>query len=476
MARQDKKMVTENNRELVSVWKKIKTLSVFILFVSFFFAPNNSLGASGEEIYSKMCMSCHSLTDKVLMGPGFQGLSERRKEEWIIQWVKDSQGMIKGGDADAAKLFAEFNNVPMPGFPQLTDQEIKDFIAYAKSQEAAPAAAGGGNAGAAATTATAPTATPGVNLNTDFIFWTFFSLVIVGFLLYRFKKKTFEQVSQVGYHSEPHKIPNYGFYFLLFLFAAGVIVFLLATVLTQNLGMINSLMFMVLPYVAFGIFIVGSIYRYTKRGYQVSSLSSQFLEGKKLFWGSQPFHWGLLVLFTGHLIAFLFPSAVLAWNGQTMRLLILEVSSFAFGLSALLGLILLIKRRLETKMLLVVTNKMDMVVYTILFTQVLSGLGVAFFVRWGSSWFASALTPYLRSIFSFNPDIEAISAMPWLIKIHVISAFLLIAIIPFTRFMHFLVAPFDYIWRKYQVVIWNWNPRNIRVSNRHFFGKKSRNH
>jgi nitrate reductase gamma subunit len=127
-------------------------------------------------------------------------------------------------------------------------------------------------------------------------------------------------------------------------------------------------------------------------------------------------------------------------------------------------------------MLLVVTNKMDMLVYTVLFTQVLSGLGVAFFVRWGSSWFASTLTPYLRSIFSFNPDIEAISAMPWLIKIHVISAFLIIAIIPFTRFMHFLVAPFDYIWRKYQVVIWNWNPRNIRVSSRHFFGKKSRNH
>lgn len=473
MTHQEKTMVKELNLELGSLWKRIKTKVVFILFISTLFSANYSFGATGEEIYNKMCMSCHSLTDKVLMGPGLQGVGERRSEEWIMKWVRDPQAVLASGDKDAVKLFEEFNKVPMPGFPQLTDDEIKDFLAFVKSKELAPAVAG-----APATTTTTTTATPttGVNLNNDFIFWTFLSLLVVGFLLYRFKRKTLEQVNQVGYHAEPHKIPNYGFYFFLFLVGAAVVIFLLVAVLQQNAGMINNLMFMVLPYLAFGIFIVGSIYRYMNRGYQVSSLSSQFLEGKKLFWGSQPFHWGLMVLFCGHLIAFLFPAALLAWNGEPIRLLILEISSFVFGLLAFLGLVLLIKRRLETKMLLVVTNKMDMLVYTILFTQILSGLGVAFFVRWGSSWFSSVLTPYLRSVFSFNPDINAVSEMPWLIQIHIISAFLLIAIIPFTRFMHFLVAPFDYIWRKYQVVIWNWNPRNIRTSTRHNFGKKSRNH
>ena len=140
------------------------------------------------------------------------------------------------------------------------------------------------------------------------------------------------------------------------------------------------------------------------------------------------------------------------------------------------GLILLIKSRLTNKSLLVVTNKMDMVVYVILFIQIISGLGVAFFVRWGSGWFASVLTPYLRSVFSFNPDIEALSAAPVWIQIHVISAFIIIAVIPFTRFMHFLVAPVDYLWRKYQVVIWNWDRKQIRKSTRHNFGKKPRNH
>lgn len=481
MTRLEKTMVIGRNLELGSIWKKMKTVSVLLLFLSAFVAPKNGFGASGEEIYNKMCMSCHSLSDKVLMGPGLAGLSDRRSDEWISNWIKDSQGMVKAGDKDAVALFEKFNKVPMPGFPQLTDEEIKGFIAFVKEKGAAPVAAAGGAATSAAPadagTAAAPaTGLTGVNLNSQFFFWCFLSLIVVGFLLYRFRKNTFKQVNEVGYHSEPHKIPNYGSFFLLFLGIAAVIVFLLVVLLNQNTGMINTLMFMVLPYLSFGVFLIGSIYRYTSREYQVSSLSSQFLEGKKLFWGSLPFHWGLFILFFGHLIAFLFPSAVLAWNGQPVRLLILEVSSFAFGLAALLGLILLIKRRLEAKMLLVVTNKMDMLVYTVLFTQIISGLGVAFFVRWGSSWFSSVLTPYLRSIFSFNPDINAVSEMPWLIQIHIISAFLIIGIIPFTRFMHFLVAPFDYAWRKYQVVIWNWNPRNIRVSGRHFFGKKPRNH
>ena len=257
--------------------------------------------------------------------------------------------------------------------------------------------------------------------------------------------------------------------------AAAGIAYLLVTGLEAQWGMLNTLMFAAFPYVCFAIFIIGSIYRYMNRGFQVSSLSSEFLERKKLFWGSQPFHWGLLVIFFGHLIAFLFPSSVLAWNGEPVRLLILEVSSFAFALAGLAGLLLLIKRRLGNTRILIVSNKMDMLVYAVLITQIVTGLGVAFFVRWGSSWFAAVLTPYLRSVFALNPDIAAVSAMPWLVQLHIISAFFMIAIIPFTRFVHFLVAPVDYLWRGYQLVIWNWNHKTIRKPGSYFPGFKSKN-
>jgi len=242
--------------------------------------------------------------------------------------------------------------------------------------------------------------------------------------------------------------------------------------------MLDYLLFGALPYVALAVFLIGSIYRYVHKGYQVSSLSSQFLEGKQLFFGSQFFHWGIIMLFLGHLIGFLVPSAVMAWNGSPVRLLILEFSAFGFAVSALLGLLFLIKRRLTTKRIQMVTGPMDYVVYIVLLVQIISGICIAYFGRWGSNWFASVMTPYLRSVFAFNPNVDFIAQLSTsnalallVVKIHITSAFLIIGIIPFTRFVHFLVAPIDYIWRRYQVVIWNWNNKEIRNTRNYFPGK-----
>ena len=238
----------------------------------------------------------------------------------------------------------------------------------------------------------------------------------------------------------------------------------------------NYLLFVTFPYACLAIFLIGTIYRYTNKAFSVSSLSSQFLEGKKLFLGSQMFHWGLFTLFFGHLIAFLFPRAILAWNGEPVRLLILEVTAFVFGLSAFCGVFLLVMRRMTDKRIKIVTSKMDVVVFLVLLTQIISGLSVAYFNRWGSSWFAAFLTPYLRSIFVFDPQVDAISSVNSLsLKVHVVSAFSIIALIPFTRFMHFMVYPVDYLWRSYQQVIWNWDRKGIRVSRKWRQGEPSKN-
>ncbi|MEZ5082836.1 MAG: respiratory nitrate reductase subunit gamma [Bacteroidales bacterium] len=239
--------------------------------------------------------------------------------------------------------------------------------------------------------------------------------------------------------------------------------------------MFNNFFFIGLPYAALFVVLIGTIFRYLNFGFKVSSLSSQFLETRELFYGSRPFHWGLLFLFFGHLVAFLFPKSVLLWDSVPLRLIILEVVALGFGITALFGLTVLIIRRVKHKRLLVVANKMDIVVYVILAVQIISGLWVAFFFRWGTSWFAGTITPYLKSIFLFTPDIAAVSAMPLAVKIHIISAFTLIGIIPSTRFMHFLVYPFAYIWRPYQYVIWNWDRKKIRASKNLVNGVRSKN-
>jgi len=225
---------------------------------------------------------------------------------------------------------------------------------------------------------------------------------------------------------------------------------------------LNNFLFIALPYTALIVFLVGSIYRYRQVKFGVSSLSSQFLEGRKLFWGIVPFHLGILIVFFGHLIAFLFPKTTLLWNSHPVRLIILEVSAFSFGICVFVGLVALFARRISNARVRRVTNGMDLVVEILLLAQVVLGLWIAFGYRWGSSWFAADLTPYLWSIFKLNPEIGAISAMPWVIKLHIVGAFLLVLIIPFSRLVHFLVAPLHYIWRPYQVVIWNWSKDKVR--------------
>ncbi len=94
------------------------------------------------------------------------------------------------------------------------------------------------------------------------------------------------------------------------------------------------------------------------------------------------------------------------------------------------------------------------IVLALLTIQAATGVAVALTYRWGSSWFAAAAAPYLWSVFSFQPDVAVIGVMPWLVKAHVINAWLLIAFFPFSRLVHILVAPVPYLWRRPQVVRW----------------------
>ncbi len=230
----------------------------------------------------------------------------------------------------------------------------------------------------------------------------------------------------------------------------------------MNADLFNQFFFVGLPYMALIVCTAGIVYRYRRRGFSVSSLSSQFLEGKDLFWGSVPFHIGILVLFCGHLLTFLFPRATLAWNSVPVRLLILEVTAFTFGVTVFIGLVALMYRRFRNPRIRAVTSRMDVVLELLLLIQVIFGLWIALGYRWGASWFASDLSPYLWSILKLKPETAAVFVLPWVIKVHIIGAFTIILIVPFTRLIHFFVAPLHYITRPYQQVIWNWDRRAIR--------------
>lgn len=214
-------------------------------------------------------------------------------------------------------------------------------------------------------------------------------------------------------------------------------------------------LFGVLPYLALAIFFLVTIQRYRQEKFSYSSLSSQLLENRKHFWGTVPFHYGILLVLAGHVVAFLIPRAVLAWNGTPWRLYVLEATALACGLLTFFGLVNVIVRRLTDAKTRKVTTPSDWVIYLLLAVQVTSGILVAYLHGWGSSWFASTVTPWLWSLVQLAPEPARLDTLPLMAKVHIVNAWLLIGFFPFTRLVHVLVVPNPYLWRKPQLVVWN---------------------
>ncbi len=215
----------------------------------------------------------------------------------------------------------------------------------------------------------------------------------------------------------------------------------------------DFILYAAIPYAAVAIAVLAGIYRFTSNSFSFSSLSSQFLEGRRLFWGSAPFHYGILIVLTGHLLAFLFPRTLAWYNGVPVRLYILEATGLAFGLLTLFGLVMLAYRRAVTDRVRMVTSGMDVLLLALLLLQVISGTYVAVFHRWGSAWFVHTAAPYLWSLVKLSPEPQYIAALPLAVRLHILGAWALVAVIPFTRLVHFLVLPIGYLWRPYQLVI-----------------------
>ncbi|MBV7530451.1 c-type cytochrome [Chitinophaga sp. sic0106] len=89
----------------------------------------------GKMLFQGRCASCHNVTKK-LTGPALAGVEERHPEAWIISFVKGSQAMVKSGDAAALEVFNKNNQVIMPDHPDLSDDQIRDILAYIKETAA----------------------------------------------------------------------------------------------------------------------------------------------------------------------------------------------------------------------------------------------------------------------------------------------------------------------------------------------------
>ena len=113
------------------------TLMLFFSFSSFAqdSAPAEDVSATsadpvkGKELFNSNCAACHKLDGKAT-GPELRGVASKYDASWLHKWVRNSSDLIKSGDAQAVKVFEDNNKAVMSSFPQLTDADIDNIIAY----------------------------------------------------------------------------------------------------------------------------------------------------------------------------------------------------------------------------------------------------------------------------------------------------------------------------------------------------------
>jgi nitrate reductase gamma subunit len=216
----------------------------------------------------------------------------------------------------------------------------------------------------------------------------------------------------------------------------------------------NTIIFVVAPYVSIVLAVGGTMYRTRREEFSVSSLSTQLLEHKKLFWGSFSFHWGILTILTAHFLFLIMPVVFDGWTGSQIRLYLLEITGFALAGWALGGLIILIYRRITSRRVQVVTTKMDIVILVLVLAQIITGMWIALGYRFGSFWGTSVFVPYVWSLITLRPRPELIAPLPFVLQFHAALFWAFLIAFPFSRLVHIVTLPVPYLVRPWQKVVW----------------------
>ncbi|BAF61759.1 respiratory nitrate reductase subunit gamma [Candidatus Vesicomyidisocius calyptogenae] len=210
------------------------------------------------------------------------------------------------------------------------------------------------------------------------------------------------------------------------------------------------------PYVAMTMFIVGSALRYDRDQYTWKADSSQLLRKKGMLWGSNLFHIGIILLFFGHFVGLLTPEWVYHpfMSAGTKQIIAMTVGSI-FGTMCLVGMLILLNRRLFDKRIRKTSKFSDTFILIYLFVQLLLGLlTVPYSTQHLDGSSMIALANWAQYITSFRMGAtDFIVSEAWVFKLHLILGMTLFAIFPFTRLVHIWSVPVQYLTRtNYQIV------------------------
>ena len=219
---------------------------------------------------------------------------------------------------------------------------------------------------------------------------------------------------------------------------------------------INQFLFGIYPYIAITVFFVGSLLRYDRDQYTWKASSSQLLRKKDMVLGSNLFHIGIIMLFFGHLFGLLTPHSAYAFVMTAGAKQVMAMTAGGiFGTLCLMGMILLIRRRMFDPRIRANSQYADLPILLILFVQLLLGLATIPFSAQhldGSSMLA--LASWAQHIVTFQGDAASfVAGEAFIFKIHLVVGLTIFLVFPFTRLVHVWSVPVQYLARSgYQIV------------------------
>jgi nitrate reductase gamma subunit len=227
-----------------------------------------------------------------------------------------------------------------------------------------------------------------------------------------------------------------------------------STVASQQVTPLDTFLWVVIPYVCLAIFVLGHIWRYRYDKFGWTTRSSQLYEDRLLRLGSPLFHFGILVVFLGHVMGLGVPKSwthAVGISDEVYHLMAVTLGAVA-GFCTLVGMAILIYRRRTVGPVFSATTPMDKLMYLVLAVVILLGLVNTVVANiFGHYDYREGVSIWFRGIFRFALHPELMADAPLGFQAHGMAAMLLFALWPFTRLVHVFSAPIGYFTRPYIV-------------------------
>ena len=91
-----------------------------------------AMAAEGKKVYELKCNACHKLSSEKLVGPGWAGVTERRKPEWIMNFATNPDEMLEKDPSAQAML--EECLVRMPN-QQISDDDARHVYEFMRQND-----------------------------------------------------------------------------------------------------------------------------------------------------------------------------------------------------------------------------------------------------------------------------------------------------------------------------------------------------